>query len=1164
MKKPWILKTFLCLMIFSCSNLILQAQSVKITLDIKEGKIEQALAQIQKQSPYKFMYNTKLVDVEQKITIKCKDVALNIALDELFTGKKISYKIVDNQIILSPRNILNDQENDKIRQIVVKGFINDISMGTAVPGVIVQVKGGKETVLSDEKGNYEISVQGNSVLTFYCLGMKTVEVSVNNRMVINVNMEPDIVSLNDIVVTGYQTISKERATGSFTIIDTKMTESKLQPDLKKILEGQAAGLTFDNNGNISIRGTATINANVKPLIVVDGFQYDGNLEDINPINIDNITVLKDAVSTSIYGTRAANGVIVITTKRGQKDAFKVTYRGVFSARAKTNFDVFNFGSTSDIIDGEIANYDQTWFYLGPESEMSHVQDLLYNNDRATAITAIDKLRGFDAVRQMQKYVQRMSITQSHNLGISGGTEKNQFNAAINYVGSYGDKKAMIHEKNEKLIFDMKNTWSPAKWISFDMSANVLYNNSQSPLDEWSDLLPSDEKMINYDKMIYAYSNLFDAKGKSQNIRTPVPSSVLDVFNDPSRVANMLSSEYNPVADLGREMSYTNSLNVRLSGNFTFKLFDGFSVNVGGAWRMGNINTKEIREKESFYVRYRVNSWTDINNSMKKYLPYGDILDEARSITDNWTIRYQANYNKSFSDNKHRVTALLGGEIIRDQINGNAYPTRFGYNRQAGSFESINYLDFRSGEYENSILNYTYPSMTDGKMSLRDNRYTSWYGNASYEFNSRYIISGSARLDLTNFFGTDPKFRYKPIWSAGATWKIANEGFFDNSTINILNLRASYGINGNIALGEGPYLILSPGSYSAVAGGTYYSISSPVNDQLRWEKTATTNIGFDIAILKDRFGATIDLYNKLSTDLLASDAVNPATGFANLTKNVGSIRNRGVEASLRALVLKNNKFSWNVNLNFSYNHNKILTYNKSYPYVYDFLDPRTYKEGFPVGAMFAFKSAGLDAEGYPQVYDRNGDIQSGNALFTFGDADLKFMGNSISPYELALTNSFSFYNFDVSFMFVSKLGGKMRMDSFTGMNYTNRHFAERWQKPGDENKESMVYPVYDALGGSGWQFYLYPYYDVHVVNSNFLKLRDLSIAYNVPDKLSKKLGMLNTKIYLQGRNLFRLTAKGVDIDPETQQTAYDPDTYEYYITTAMTGRPEIYIGLSFNF
>src|SRR3989339_98089 len=322
MKKTWILKTFLCLMIFSCGNLILQAQSVKITLDIKEGKVEQALAEIQKQSPYKFMYNTKLVNVEQKITIKCKDVTLNYALDELFAGKKISYKIVDNQIILSPKNILNDPENDKIKQIIVKGFINDISVGTAMPGVIVQVKGGKETVLSDEKGNYEITVPGNAVLTFYCLGMKTVEVSVNNRIVINVNMEPDIVSLNDIVVTGYQTISKERATGSFTIIDTKITESKLQPDLKKILEGQAAGLTFDNNGNVSIRGTATINANVKPLIVVDGFQFDGNLEDINPINIDNITILKDAVSTSIYGTRAANGVIVITTKRGQKDAFK--------------------------------------------------------------------------------------------------------------------------------------------------------------------------------------------------------------------------------------------------------------------------------------------------------------------------------------------------------------------------------------------------------------------------------------------------------------------------------------------------------------------------------------------------------------------------------------------------------------------------------------------------------------------------------------------------------------------------------------------------------------------------------------------------------------------------------------------------------------------------
>ncbi len=260
------------------------------------------------------------------------------------------------------------------------------------------------------------------------------------------------------------------------------------------------------------------------------------------------------------------------------------------------------------------------------------------------------------------------------------------------------------------------------------------------------------------------------------------------------------------------------------------------------------------------------------------------------------LRGQLGFNRNLGL-KHHVSAIAGMEISQNITDNNTYPTRFGYNDQAGTFNTFNHADYNAGLYNADMLGTQRPGASIGSYGYVDNRYVSWYANGSYEYDNRFIVSGSVRLDQTNFFGTDPKFRYKPLWSVGGTYKLAKEEFFNVSWIDKLNIRGSYGINGNIGLNYGPFLIIAPSAFSSIVGDINYSISSPPNNSLRWEKTNVVNVGTDLAVFKNRARLTVDYYRKLSTDVLASDAIDATKGFSSQVKNAG-------RSSTRAL-----KFPW---------------------------------------------------------------------------------------------------------------------------------------------------------------------------------------------------------------------------------------------------------------
>lgn len=1141
----------LCFLLFTG---LLSAQTVKekkVSLAVKEASLSSTFKKIEEATGIKILFSYD--DVKSyKVTANLKNETAEQAVKKVIAGLPLEYAAKDEFI-----SVTTLTKAVKAVGAVIRGSVKDEN-NEPLPGVAITLPGTNIGTVTNANGEFVLTPRGSvkaTALQASYVGMKTQRVPFTRiGSAITIVMVEDSHLLDDVIVTGYQTVSKERATGAFGSVRGEQMEKKLNADLKNVLEGQVAGVVLDKDGNLSIRGISTLSAETAPLIVVDGYPTECSLSDLNPDNIDNVTVLKDGVAASIYGSRSANGVIVVTTKQGKKGKTNISYRGTFKIVTKPDLDNLHMASTSDYIDAELALYD-----LNPSSSAYNISYRTNNQSKVNYLitqrkanlisdetfnSQIDQLRNVNFLDQMEKYMFRSAFTQTHNVGINGGNDTNRYNLAVNYTNN---RSSFINTNDNRLLVDLKNEWNPYKFLTIGVTANISYTRSTAPRTSW-------QTLTDYSSFVKPYTTLMDENGMT-DVNT-VSYNKQQLFNEYS---GLKDTSYNPIQDAYDDYKTDQNFSARFSGFLRFNILQGLSAEVGGNWQRGSEIYKAISEADSYRMRLAFNNATSRTSSSTHYVPDGDLINETRYSSENWTVRTQLNFNREFG--KHRVTALAGNEVRRITYDNNQYATRLGYNSTAGSFTPVNLKDFIAGEYNADMIdsNDLQSSLSNGQYSLRDNRFVSWYFNGSYEYDNRYLVSGSIREDLTNFFGTDPKFRHKPMWSIGGTWKVNNEKFFDIDFINRLNVRASYGVNGNISLSQGPYLILSAGSYSSVTEGVSYGISSYPNNSLRWEKTKTTNIGIDVDFLKNRLGFSFDWYKKKSTDLLASDSMDPTTGATSMTKNVGAIENKGFEIALHATPVKTREFAWSINYNLSLNDNKVLEYNvkRLYPtsYAYAFT---VNEAGYPMNGIWGYRFAGLNDQGVTQIYKADGSI---GLASTANKEDVYYQGTVTPKTDMSLTNNFTYKNWDLSFMFIAKFGHKYRKDAFSGSNYNSRYVGQRWQKAGDE--ANTIYPV---LKSWNMDLFYFPFCDVNVGNASYAKLRDVTLSYNFDKSLIKRIGMNNARIYLQARNLFRITAKDCDIDPETMEvnTSMGMGAASNGGYAVLPLNPEYYIGVSFTF
>jgi len=1152
-----------------------------ITLNIERASIKSILQEIQSQTNYRFVYNDALVNVEAIASVSVQNASLETVLTTLFEGTGIAFETRDNQVILKQQPPVPPQPS---QQQVFSGRIIDDATGETLPFATVRIRGTAIGTVTTMDGDFSITAPADAVLVISFTGFETLEIpatGLGNMPAIR--MRQDAIALEAVVVTGFQTLSRERVTGSFAIVSGDRFDNMLQPSVSSLLEGQAAGLVLNRDGEFEVRGISTFDANRQPLIVVDGFPLIGqgmSLDFINPDNIESITVLRDAVAASIYGSQSSNGVIVITTRTGsarRNRGHSISYRHSQSFTLKPDLRRLNLASVADFMDAERDLFNQNpvgvWNDFLAGFRLSDYQYLLMAMDRGLmsvedAEAQIAILRNNNALQDIQDHLMRTRRTQQHNFSLMNSSEYNNFGAMLRYTQEDGH---IIYDRNTRLSFDINNTWIPNRRITLRMFSNFNRTTTHRPVLSYTDLInPPDNtwlQLTNFDQagLILPYSGLFDNAGN------PTPWQPIAQFHRETyaNTPGMKSMYFHPTEELRRAHVSSNNLQIRIGGDLSVNFTDFLSGSVGGAWTTGSSFGRGVYEGNSFMMRRAYNDGTSRTNHTVKHIPEGGRIDETRGSINTWVIRTQLNYNQSFNNYRHRIMAIVGTETSRNTFEMVFLPTRLGYDPVSATFNSgfnAHQWNLGQGPIPGDLLFGRRPQGFEVNQisfghnySVIDRRAVGWYGNASYEFNNTYIISGSVRWELSNFYGTDPRYRYRPTWSIGGTWKLEEEPFFANmrDLFSRFHLRSSFGVLGSNSLNHVPWLVLGVGQHNPTMGGVANSISGFPNRQLRYERKRTFNTGLDMTVFRNRIDITLDYYRNVSYDLIASEAVDQTLGTDNLIQNVGRITNIGLEATISARIVQTRDFRWASNLVISYNVTNVDHFSVSRMHFRDYAQAQSIMvQGFPANGFWGARFAGLDGRGVAMFHTSDGRIVDGGSLSA---EDAIFLGTMRPPFNLSWTNSFRYRNWEVSFMFISQLGAKFRRDAFSGSNFSNRHVGQRWREPGDE-----LHTIFPRLTAWNMDMFFFPFSDVLVASANFLKLRDFTLAYEIPRDWVSRTGLSGARLNFQMRNLFYITARGVDVDPEVMQllsgnALTGPATNQAF--AALQLRPEFHFGIS---
>lgn len=1029
------------------------------------------------------------------------------------------------------------------QMITITGRVLD-EEGLPLPGVTIIIKGNPtQGATTDSSGRFSIMVpkEGETVLVFSYIGMKHTEIRVSKkRTSLEVSLHPDAELLDEVVVTGYQTISKERATGSFAVIKPGDLSEKLQTSILGRLEGKVAGLTSGPEG-LTLRGVSTLRGNTTPLIVLDGMPYTGSLSSINPSTIANVTVLKDAAAASIYGARAANGVIVVTTKRGESGHIRVSYDGSVTLAEKPRYGALNRMNSAELVDHMVD-----WIYKLPNSGVAPEDYPYYQDPVLAAISRernglmtkeeltqeLEKYRSFDNEEQLAARYLRTGLVHQHNVSVSGGSERNTFLLSLNYLGNH---PTTPFGSSRSYGISLSDRFDLTSWIHLDATL------SASLSDDISDVGVGSYGLLR--QSYPSYTRFFDKEGKPLY----VPDSEMRSEAELKRLIDLgtYDMHYNPHLNKGHEISEGSDQFYRLNLGVTINLPASLKLSLRYAGERSNGTSRTVMDKESHTARQDVIGGATIDPRSGKVIynvPEGGQLFRTIGTGVAYTLRSQLSY--ILDSDRHYVTALSGIEI-RDLHDKTVRSHYFGYDDNSLAYVPVDPKKLASlrGTLSSSGF-YKYDYAAQNNMQDRQDRFFSFYANASYSYDRRYDLTGSIRIDQSNLFGTDPKYQYRPLWSLGAGWHLSEETFAEEARdwLSRLVLRATYGIGGNIPKTAGPYLTFSAPVYDLMARDFVSDIPTPPNPALRWERTATTNVGLDFALFGDKLRGSIEWYHKYTDDLLAERQSDPTLGWDKLLLNYGSMQNNGLEVMLSS-ELRLGEVSWAPTLVLGINHNKLLNVQESNPNTFHYTRGNTAAVGYPLHSVFSFPTKGLDHETGQPIYLRR-DPASGTLVETKKATDLTlddlvYSGTTVPTYNGSLTNTLSYKGITLSMMVMYGGGNVFRAVAPANNGYgvtTNspREYLLRWQKPGDETIPGMNPPITgtapDDITAHAW-----PASDRQIIRGDFLRISDLSLSYRLPSGWAETIGSREIRLTAQLRNLLTVGLRSKGYDPLAMTT-----------------------------
>lgn len=1049
-----------------------------------------------------------------------------------------------------------------VASVTVKGRVVDagdqqplVGATIIVPEKALEAAGSSRrnvNALTDIDGNFTIVIpDGITAVDCRYVGYApmTVELKGNLDHLV-IPMTAASTELSEVVVTGYQKIEKRKLTAAIqtVAVNDNMLGSAMSID--QALAGQVAGLSSVTSTGapgaspkIRIRGTASLNGTQEPLWVLDGIPLEGTtlptMEDlkdideiystsiagINPADIETITVLKDAAATAIYGARAANGVIVITTKSGRSGAPKVNFSTRITYSPKTGIDRLNLLDSNEKVDLELALLGTSYTYRENKGQVARIiaaagETNAYKAGGWGALSGstqaqINQLRNINT--DWNDILFRNTVSQEYNLSVSGGNDKATYYTSVGYTDERGN---VVGVEANRLNVTAKASYRLSRRLR--VGASLFANRRVNK----SNLTDADgfTNPVYYSRRANPYQTPFNEDG-SYNYDVDIQGRedselMFNIFEERDGTSYELESK---------------SVTAIFDGEFRFN--DQFKVFTQLGLQLDDSNKDEIADGNTYAMRKDVERTTLATLGGESFLPEGGKKTASSSTQRQVTWKFQGEYSDKFAD-IHEVELMAGTEIRKTWYES-VSATGYGYDRKTLQTKPVIFPDESWAEL--------YPLYAE---TYTENAFASFYATGSYSLLGRYTIGGSVRMDGSDMFGVAKKYRFLPLYSVSGLWRLSDEPFMEDAEwLDNLALRVSYGIQGNIDKNTSSYVMGDYNNVTILPGLTeeIISVSTPPNSRLRWEKTKTFSTGIDFGVLNNAINLSVDFYNRNGSDLIAARMLPLETGYVQMLVNWASMRNTGVEVTIASRNIHTPDFMWTTNFNFAWNANKVLREeipsNQTTPG----------REGYPVGALFALKSAGLDEDGYPLFYNKQGEVVTATELLKLNSAGAStltaeeqrnlysYIGSTDPLFSGGLMNTFTYKNWELSLNFIFNLKSYVRCSpSYSPANYdrgmnSNRDILNRWT-PDNTN---TTFPVLMNSSDRPAEYIQYAEYslysslDTWVKRNDHVRLQNLRLAYTLPSEISRKANMERVTIGLEARNLLVFGADYTNyLDPET--------------------------------
>jgi len=1064
MSKPWLPPKLLFIMKLTTLLVFLALMQAsasvfsQITLNEKNVPLERVLLSIKKQTGYAFFYDSKDIRLS-RITIEVNNASIDAVLNECSKALPLTFKIVGNNVLLRRKDQALSSSWDFFKAIIVKGKVVD-EHGVPLPGVNITLTGDdyKHNTQTNASGEYSFTTlkAGKYTLSASFIGYNkhtsTIEVK-NDNVVSNISLSPSNEDLAEIMVVAYGTQTKASFTGSAVALKANVFNGSPNTSIQESLQGKVSGLISSNGSgqpgavpNVRIRGIGSVTAGSTPLYVVDGIPLEsGQINSLNNNDVENVTVLKDAAAASIYGSRAANGVILITTKNG------VAGKTVISASLQTGANnVTPIKGNKPLSTTEMLELlREGWVNKGSDPALF---------DKAVTDNGVNpnvNTDWFDLLTRTGNYTQL-------DLSISGGTEKTKFYLS---GGHYEAKAALLGSDFSRSTANLKLTNQATKELSIAGGIQVNYRRNHTQAD----------------------AGTFGNPVRMYSIYQPW----LRAYNDDGTYDFSYFNRYNPMAQVLESFDKSNTFG--MLGNFLAKYQFLPSLSIEN-----QSNISFSYEESTEYNKSGVGtSRTD-----------GGRATASTDRSTNWVNTTLLRYNETFGD--FGLKTYLGYEAQKVNAVGNSVQKR-------------NFLPNTYTLDNASIL-------VEGGSNATANSMNSVFLNATVDYKSKYYLSASARRDGSSRFGADNI--YGNFWSLGASWNISREGFMDGQNIiSDLRLRSSYGVNGNQDLGNFVSRALyNSSSYDNAPGLVFGNYG---NNLLTWEKNKPFNIGLDFGVLKNRLTGTVEYYTRATSDLLLSRPISATNGLTSFTDNIGAMKNSGLELELSSVnfLAQDGGFGWTTSFNISTMKNKITTL--SSPIIsggYNRFEGGDYYQLYLVGYAGVNPSNGESLWYTDGTKSQTTNVYASAAQFNQGSALPDFFGG--------LQNTFTYKGFSLSFQLNFNFGNKIfdnwgatgNSDGSGGFTPTTRMtrytYENRWQKDGDITLQPKIVFTGTQSGASSQSSTRFLY------DGDYIRLRDVSLGYQLPEKWIKHVKLSNARIYLRANNLYTyIKDKRVNFDPE---------------------------------